>query len=103
MLDMDQKSGRVVFENNGQKLETSILNGYCKLQWKVDWAMRWFTFDVDFEMYGKDLTESAIFSNKICRSLGKKPPNGFAYELFLTKKEKKFLNLKAMEFPLNNG
>ena len=26
--------------------------------------MRWFTFDVDFEMYGKDLTESAILSNK---------------------------------------
>ena len=34
--------------------------------------MRWFTFDVDFEMYGKDLTESAILSNKICRILGKK-------------------------------
>ena len=29
--------------------------------------MRWFTFDVDFEMYGKDLTESAILSNKICK------------------------------------
>ena len=33
--------------------------------------MRWFTFDVDFEMYGKDLTESAILSNKICKVLGK--------------------------------
>ena len=33
--------------------------------------MRWFTFDVDFEMYGKDLTESAILSNKICITLGK--------------------------------
>ena len=33
--------------------------------------MRWFTFDVDFEMYGKDLTESAILSSKICRTLEK--------------------------------
>ena len=51
--------------------------------------MRWFTFDVDFEMYGKDLTESAILSSKICRTLGKNPPNGFAYEL-LDEKGKNF-------------
>ena len=42
-----------------------------KLQWKVDWAMRWFTFDVDFEMYGKDLTESAIFLVKFVEFLEK--------------------------------
>ena len=45
-------------------------------------AMRWFTFDVDFEMYGKDLAESAILFIKVCKTLGKIPPNGFAYELF---------------------
>ena len=95
LVDMDQKSGRVIFENNGQKLETSILNGNCKLQWKVDWAMRWFTFNVDFEMYGKDLTESAILSSKICRSLGKVPPNGFAYELFLDEKGEKISKSKG--------
>ena len=27
--------------------------------------MRWYAFDVDFEMYGKDLIESAILSTKI--------------------------------------
>ena len=43
--------------------------------------MRWFTFNVDFEMYGKDLTESAILSSKVCKILGKIPPSGFAYEL----------------------
>ena len=57
--------------------------------------MRWFTFDVDFEMYGKDLTESAILSNKICRSLGKTPPNGFAYELFLDEKGEKISKSKG--------
>ena len=95
LLNMEQKSGKVIFDNNGRKLETNILNGNCKLQWKVDWAMRWFTFDVDFEMYGKDLTESAILSNKICRILGKEPPNGFAYELFLDEKGEKISKSKG--------
>ena len=95
LLKMEKKTGIVVFDNNGEKLETDILNGNCKLQWKVDWAMRWFTFDIDFEMYGKDLTESAILSNKICKSLGKKPPNGFAYELFLDEKGEKISKSKG--------
>ncbi|MDA9091940.1 lysine--tRNA ligase [Pelagibacteraceae bacterium] len=95
LLEMDKKKGTVVFDNNGKKIETEVLNGKCKLQWKVDWAMRWFTFDVDFEMYGKDLTESAILSNKICKTLGKKPPNGFAYELFLDEKGEKISKSKG--------
>ena len=95
LLNMDKKTGKVVFDDNGKKLETNILDGNCKLQWKVDWAMRWFTFDVDFEMYGKDLTESAILSNKICRILGKNPPNGFAYELFLDEKGEKISKSKG--------
>ena len=95
LIEMNKKNGTVIFDNNGKKLETQIINGNCKLQWKVDWAMRWFTFDVDFEMYGKDLTESAILSNKICRALGKRPPNGFAYELFLDEKGEKISKSKG--------
>ena len=95
MLEMDTKKGKMVFNNNGKKLETEIINGKCKLQWKVDWAMRWFAFNVDFEMYGKDLTESAILSNKVCNTLGKKPPNGFAYELFLDEKGEKISKSKG--------
>ncbi|MDC0513485.1 lysine--tRNA ligase [Pelagibacteraceae bacterium] len=95
LIEMNKKNGTVIFDNNGKKLETQIINGNCKLQWKVDWAMRWFTFDVDFEMYGKDLTESAILSNKICKTLGKKPPNGFAYELFLDEKGEKISKSKG--------
>ena len=85
----------LVFDNAGKKIKTNILNGKCKLQWKVDWAMRWFTFDVDFEMYGKDLIESAILSNKICKAMGKQPPNGFAYELFLDEKGEKISKSKG--------
>ena len=51
VIEMDKKKNTLVFDNNGKKIKTEILNGKCKLQWKVDWAMRWFAFDVDFEMY----------------------------------------------------
>ena len=95
MIEINKKKGTLIFENNAKKIEVAIINGNCKLQWKVDWAMRWFTFDVDFEMYGKDLTESAILSNKICRTLGKRPPNGFAYELFLDEKGEKISKSKG--------
>ena len=95
MLEIDKKKQTIIFDNEGKKLETNIIDGNCKLQWKVDWAMRWFTFDVDFEMYGKDLIESAILSSKICQVLGKKPPNGFAYELFLDEKGEKISKSKG--------
>ena len=95
IIEIDKKNNKVVFDNNGKKIQINILNGGCKLQWKVDWAMRWFTFDVDFEMYGKDLIESAIISSKVCEALGKKPPNGFAYELFLDEKGEKISKSKG--------
>ena len=57
--------------------------------------MRWYTFDVDYEMYGKDLIESATLSSKICKTLGKKSPNGFAYELFLDEKGEKISKSKG--------
>ena len=60
------------------------MDGNCKLQWKVDWAMRWYALDVDFEMYGKDLIESAILINKNYQTYWvRQHPSGFAYELFL--------------------
>ena len=95
LLSMIKKQEKLFLIIMDKKIETNILDGNCKLQWKVDWAMRWFTFDVDFEMYGKDLTESAILSNKICRILGKNPPNGFAYELFLDEKGEKISKSKG--------
>ena len=92
----------IIFDNNGEKLETSILDGNCKLQWKVDWAMRWFALDVDFEMYGKDLIESAILSSKVCNILGKRPPSGFAYELFLDEKGEKISKSKGNGITIEN-
>ena len=96
MISFDKKNGVIVFDNNGKKIEKSIYNGSCKLQWKVDWAMRWFAFDVDFEMYGKDLTESAILSSKVCKVLGKVPRVDLPMSYSLMRKVRKFLNQKEM-------
>jgi len=95
ILEIDKKNSKIVFNNFGKKIEKSILDGNCKLQWKVDWAMRWFALDVDFEMYGKDLIESAILSTKIIKTLGKTNPSGFAYELFLDEKGEKISKSKG--------
>jgi len=95
VLEIDEKNSKIIFDNFGKKLEKSILDGNCKLQWKVDWAMRWYALDVDFEMYGKDLIESAILSTKIIKILGKTNPTGFAYELFLDEKGEKISKSKG--------
>ncbi len=67
----------------GVQAETPVLDGKVKVGWKVDWALRWFVFGVNYEMYGKDLIESAELSRKITRILGGKPPMHFVYEMFL--------------------
>jgi len=94
-LKLKKKEGKIIYQNGDKKTETEVTNGKCKLQWKVDWAMRWYAFDVDYEMYGKDLIESAILSSKICKTLGKKSPNGFAYEMFLDEKGEKISKSKG--------
>ena len=93
--NINKEKSIIVFDNNGKDLETSIYDGNCKLQWKVDWAMRWYALDVDFEMYGKDLIESAILSTKIIKLIGKTNPSGFAYELFLDEKGEKISKSKG--------
>ena len=95
VLEISKENSKIIFDNNGKKLEQTILDGNCKLQWKVDWAMRWYALDVDFEMYGKDLIESAILSTKIIKLLGKNNPSGFAYELFLDEKGEKISKSKG--------
>ncbi|MBA1339733.1 MAG: lysyl-tRNA synthetase, class 1, partial [Pelagibacterales bacterium] len=95
IVEIKKKEGKIIYKNGDKKIETDVTNGKCKLQWKVDWAMRWYAFDVDYEMYGKDLIESAILSSKICKVLGKKNPNGFAYELFLDEKGEKISKSKG--------
>src|SRR4051794_20107610 len=82
---VDPEAGIVRYTDpaSQQPVEQSVLAGGAKLQWKVDWAMRWVALGVDYEMSGKDLIDSVTQSSKICRILGARPPEGFNYELFL--------------------
>ena len=84
-----------------QEIETSILYGACKLQWKVDFAMRWSAFDVDYEIYGKDIQANSSLYNKICVILGKKPPVQMNYELFLDENGHKISKSKGNGVGIN--
>ncbi|MFH2218432.1 MAG: lysine--tRNA ligase [Pseudomonadota bacterium] len=83
----EQEEGEV--KSCGHKGTASIFNGKVKVGWKIDWALRWYSYDIGYEMYGKDLIESARLSGKICRLMGKQPPTGLFYELFLDAKGRK--------------
>ncbi len=81
---VDAEAGIVRFtDEDGTIVEQSALGGMAKLQWKVDWAMRWYALGVDYEMCGKDLTDSVTQSGKIVQVLGGRKPEGLIYELFL--------------------
>jgi lysyl-tRNA synthetase class 1 len=62
---------------------TSIFDGRVKVGWKIDWALRWFSLGIDYEMYGKDLIDSYKVSEKVVRIMGGQPPISYKYELFL--------------------
>jgi lysyl-tRNA synthetase class 1 len=84
LIAHDAAAGTVAFEDeDGTRMEVPVTGGHCKLQWRVDWAMRWTAFGVDYEMSGKDLIDSVKLGTRICRILGGTPPEGFTYELFL--------------------
>ena len=80
---VDAAAGLVRFEDGGATVEKCVFAGGAKLQWKVDWAMRWTALGVDYEMYGKDLTDSGVQSGKIAKVLGGRKPDGLIYEMFL--------------------
>ena len=97
IIHTDPDAGTIVYVDpeTGEKVETPVTGGRCKLQWKPDWAMRWYALDVDYEMSGKDLIDSVKQSNRITKALGGRPPEGFNYELFLDDQGQKISKSKG--------
>jgi lysyl-tRNA synthetase class 1 len=92
----DPEAGSIRFvDEEGTEREVPVTGGHCKLQWKPDWAMRWYALGVDYEMSGKDLIPSVDLASKITRALGGRPPDGFNYELFLDDKGQKISKSKG--------
>lgn len=84
LVDVDVTAGTVSYEDEvGARVTVPVTGGGCKVQWKPDWGLRWYALDVDYEMAGKDLTDSMVLSGQVVRALGGAPPAGFIYELFL--------------------
>jgi len=93
---VDAETGTIRFTDvTGETVEQSVLGGKSKLQWKVDWAMRWVALGVDYEMCGKDLTDSLTQSGRIAQVLGGRRPEGLIYELFLDEKGEKISKSKG--------
>ncbi len=95
IISINTEKNTVVYLQNNKEIEQSILDGNCKLQWKVDWAMRWCALDIDYEMYGKDLIPTFQLSSKVCRALGHQPPENYFYELFLDQNGEKISKSKG--------
>ena len=97
VLERDPKGGAIRWRDpaTGEDFETPVTGGHCKLQWKPDWAMRWYALGVDYEMAGKDLIDSVKLSSRITRALGADPPAGFNYELFLDENGQKISKTKG--------
>ena len=95
--ETDMASGTVTWidPETGVRFETEVTGGSAKLQWKADWAMRWWALDVDYEMSGKDLIDSVKLSSAIVRALGKEPPLTLTYELFLDENSQKISKSKG--------
>jgi lysyl-tRNA synthetase class 1 len=93
----DAQAGTITYEDpdTKQPVMTPVTGGRCKLQWKPDWAMRWYALEVDYEMAGKDLIDSVKLSGAIVRALGGRAPEGFNYELFLDEKGQKISKSKG--------
>ncbi len=93
---INKSSGTIVYrEPDGELVELPVTTGNVKLQWKPDWAMRWFVLGIDYEMFGKDLIPSAELAAKICKIIGGNPPELLNYELFLDQNGQKISKSKG--------
>ena len=96
VVERDVSAGTIVYQDeDGSRVEVPVTGGHCKLQWKADWAMRWYALGVDYEMSGKDLIDSVRLGGRITRILGGKPPENLTYELFLDDKGEKISKSKG--------
>jgi lysyl-tRNA synthetase class 1 len=82
---VDKEKGTVIYKDEkGLEKEVPVTGGNCKLQWKIDFGARWYGFEVDYEIYGKDHLANEKIYRKICEILGKQPPVNYFYEMFLS-------------------
>ena len=92
---INKEEGLIAYKNDNKFIETLVTGGNCKLQWKVDWAMRWSALKIDYEMNGKDLIPSFELSKQIAKFIYNKVPINMSYELFLDQNGEKISKSKG--------
>ena len=96
------KEGKITYKCEGVDLrgrwlegchyegESDYRKGNGKLSWKVEFAARWTALDINFEAYGKDISDSVRANDKIMEEVLRVPsPFHVRYEMFLDKGGKK--------------
>ncbi len=70
----------------GHRGEVDVRSGEGKLSWKVEFAARWSALKINYEAYGKDLTESVRANDRIMEEILEEPaPYHTRYEHFIDK------------------
>jgi lysyl-tRNA synthetase, class I len=85
-----------------------VRKGEGKLSWKVEFAARWSALKINYEAYGKDLTESVMANDRVMEEiLGEPAPYHTRYEHFIDKTGAKLSkstgNVIAPQLWLNYG
>ena len=84
------KLGEKFVKGCGYEGDVKISDGEGKLMWKVEFAARWAAFDIRFEAYGKELTDSVKINDWVAeKALRYPPPYHARYELFQDKSGRK--------------
>jgi lysyl-tRNA synthetase class 1 len=84
------KLGEKFVKGCGYEGDAKISDGEGKLMWKVEFAARWAAFDIRFEAYGKELTDSVKINDWVAEKVLRYPPPHHArYELFQDKSGRK--------------
>ena len=84
------KLGEKFVKGCGYEGDVKVSDGEGKLMWKVEFAARWSAFDIRFEAYGKELTDSVTINDWVAEKvLRYAPPYHARYELFQDKSGRK--------------
>ena len=103
VIQTNVDAGTIVYrDEDGTLVETPVTGGNVKLQWKADWAGRWFALSVDYEMYGKDLIPSAELSAKIVKILGGRAAGGLQLRAVPRRRGQEDLQVQGQR-PLGRG
>ena len=91
---VDAEAGSLLHRRGRNPVRTVGARRVVECQWsRLGDAL--VALEVDYEMYGKDLTDSGVQSGRIAAVLGGRKPEGLIYEMFLDEKGEKISKSKG--------